>query len=97
MAVEIDEKLFTWAVIAVIVMCLICAAALAFKLTDGFSFLKPAEPVPDYQYADAYGDTASETEDGPWDTRNLRGTTGINNTISESTFPNPYIAGTATA
>ena len=66
MAVEIDEKLFTWAVIAVIVMCLICAAALAFKLTDGFSFLKPAEPVPDYQYADAYGDTASETEDGPW-------------------------------
>ncbi len=63
MAVEIDQKLFKWAVIAIVVMCIVCAAALAYKATDGFSFLKPAESSQTYL---PYEDTSEENEAGPW-------------------------------
>jgi len=63
MAVEIDQKLFTWAVIAIVVMCIICAAALAFKLTDGFAFLKPTDTSQEYLPSES---TYEENEAGPW-------------------------------
>ncbi len=63
MAVEIDQKLFTWAIIAIIVMCIVCAAALAYKATDGFAFLKPTDNSGNYLPSD---NTYEENENGPW-------------------------------
>ncbi|ADN36968.1 hypothetical protein Mpet_2220 [Methanolacinia petrolearia DSM 11571] len=43
MALEIDQNLFKWVVIAIILMCLVSGAGIMYKFTGGFAFLNSGD------------------------------------------------------
>ncbi|MBP2133139.1 hypothetical protein J2128_001060 [Methanomicrobium sp. W14] len=67
MAFEIDQKLFKWIIAAIILMCLVSAAGILYKATDGFSFLGFGHSEDEYsQNLTSYSWSDNEDNSKPW-------------------------------